>query len=602
MIKSFVAALLIAAAPAAVLAQTPSQPTPVAASAQDAAFQKIMADYEAWDRKWSPQSALQEGDKSAISRMPDVTPAGLKARGAELKSIHSRLRAVSPDNLSPDARFNHAFLSRVVDDEVESFAFGDERIPFTNEGGFFTGGMYAARTLRIETRQEAEAYIARLEATPKYYADNIANMRRGLKEGFTQPRTSVENALRIAKTQASTPADESPLLTPFAKLPSTMPAAEQEALRARLRSVVAEKVQPAQAEIVRFFETEYLPKARASLGVSEVPGGRDYYRHLVRRFTTTAMTPDEVHELGLKEVARIRAEMDEVMKEAKWTGSFPEFLNFLRTDPQFYAKSREELLEKASTIAKRADGQLPALFKTLPRLTYDVRPVPAELEEGYTTGRYFGGNPKLGVAGGYIVNTSHLDQRGLYELTSLTLHEAVPGHHLQIALAQEAGDQPYFRRHSQVTAFTEGWGLYSEFLGYEMGMYRTPYEKFGRLSYEMWRACRLVADTGIHWKGWTIEQARACFRDNSALAPHNIETELQRYIAWPGQALAYKIGELKLKELRFRAEKELGEKFRVREFHDAVLLQGPMPLSLLEQKIDGWIATQKTAPPPGTAD
>ena len=280
------------------------------------------------------------------------------------------------------------------------------------------------------------------------------------------------------------------------------------------------------------------------------------------------------------------------MAAAGWEGDFASFLTFLRTDPQFYATSREDLLKEASEMSKRADGGLPALFGTLPRLPYDVRPVPEEIEANYTTGRYFAGSMEAGLPGGYIVNTGRLDQRPLYELPALTLHEAVPGHHLQIALQQEAEAGPYFRRGANVTAFTEGWGLYAEYLGEEMGFYRTPYERFGRLSYEMWRACRLVADTGIHWLGWEIEQARACFAENSALATHNIETELQRYIGWPGQALAYKIGEIRLRDIRGRAEAALGEDFDVRAFHDALLVDGPLPLDLLDQRMDAWIAEQ----------
>lgn len=313
----------------------------------------------------------------------------------------------------------------------------------------------------------------------------------------------------------------------------------------------------------------------------------------MRGHTTTDLTPDQIHQIGLDEVARIRARMDVEMKASGWTGDFAGFLNFLRTDPQFYATSREALLQQASEMAKRADGGLPPLFATLPRLTYDVQPVPPQIEENYTTGRYNGGSMQNGVSAHYIVNTSKLDQRPLYELPALTLHEAVPGHHLQIALQQEAPGQPYFRRQANVSAYTEGWGLYAEYLGEEMGFYRTPYERFGRLSYEMWRACRLVADTGLHWMGWTEEQARACFRDNSALAAHNIETELQRYIGWPGQATAYKIGEIRLREIRARAERELGPKFNIRIFHDALLVEGPLPLALLDQRMDAWIAEQK---------
>ena len=309
--------------------------------------------------------------------------------------------------------------------------------------------------------------------------------------------------------------------------------------------------------------------------------------------TTTSLSPDDIHQIGLSEVARIRKEMDGVIAETGFQGDFKSFQAYLRSDPKFYATSREDLLEKASRIAKRIDNELPVWFATLPRLTYGVRPVPADIEDTYTTGRYFGGSPEQGISGGYMVNTSKLDQRPLYELPALTLHEAVPGHHLQIALGQELQGVPNFRRNADVTAFTEGWGLYGEKLGGEMGIYRDAYERFGRLSYEMWRACRLVADTGLHWKGWTLEEARACFTDNTALSPLNIEVELARYVSWPGQALAYKIGEMKIISLREKAKTALGDRFDIRRFHDAVLLAGPLPLSLLEQRIDRWIATEK---------
>ena len=333
-----------------------------------------------------------------------------------------------------------------------------------------------------------------------------------------------------------------------------------------------------------------------SASARALPDGERYYGWLARHYTTTSLTPDQIHALGVSEVARIRAEMDATIAQAGFKGSFADFLAFLRSDPRFYATSRQQLLEKASEIDKRIDDRLPAFFATLPRLTFGVRPVPAEIEEGYTTGRYWEGSPKQGIAGGYMVNTSHLDQRPLYELPALTLHESVPGHHLQIALAQERDDLPFFRRNADVTAFTEGWGLYAESLGEDMGIYRDPYERFGRLSYEMWRACRLVADTGLHWLGWTREQARACFTDNTALAPKNIEVELDRYVSWPGQALAYKIGEIRLQALRRRAQQALGPRFDIRRFHDEILQAGPLPLDLLETRVDAWIGAQKAKP------
>jgi uncharacterized protein (DUF885 family) len=346
---------------------------------------------------------------------------------------------------------------------------------------------------------------------------------------------------------------------------------------------------------------DYLPAARPKLAWRTTPNGEKTYRFFVRRETTTQMTPDEIHQLGLSEVARIRGLMEKTIAETGFQGSFAEFLQLLRTDARFYAKTPEELMQRASEIAKRSDDQLPRLFGTLPRLSYGVRPVPADIAEGYTTGRYWAGSMQQGQAGGYMVNTSHLDQRPLYELPALTVHEAVPGHHLQIALSQELNGLPYFRRNTSPTAFTEGWGLYSEFLGEEMGIYRDPYERFGRYSYEMWRACRLVADTGIHWLGWDVEQARRCFTENSALATHNIQTELERYISWPGQALAYKIGELRFRALRQQAEQALGERFNVRKFHDLLLLSGALPLDVVGKRVQAWIAEQSAGQGSSTA-
>jgi uncharacterized protein (DUF885 family) len=352
-------------------------------------------------------------------------------------------------------------------------------------------------------------------------------------------------------------------------------------------------VKPAQRDFLTFLEKTYKPKARKTLGIEATPNGKAYYAYTARRHTTTDLTPDQIADIGIKEVARIHGDMDQIIREVGFKGSFKEFQAMLRSDPRFYAKSREELLMHAALISKRIDDELPKWFGLLPRLTYGVRPVPAEIEESYTSGRYWTGSPEQGLAGGYMVNTSHLDQRPLYEFPALTLHEAVPGHHLQIALAQENKGIPLFRRNDDLTAFVEGWALYSERLGIEMGIYQTPYEQFGRLSMEMWRACRLVVDTGLHHKGWTRDQAIAYLADNTALAQKNVVVEVDRYIGWPGQALGYKIGELKIRELRKRAEDALGERFDIRQFHDLVLGQGPLPLDLLEKRVDAWIAAKK---------
>ncbi|GIL40892.1 DUF885 domain-containing protein [Roseiterribacter gracilis] len=560
------------------------------AAPPETALRQVIADFERFDRADDPVSAGQDGDRAQLSRLPDVKPAADRARTQALQTFKTRLAAIDAKTLSADAQLNLAVLRATVDDRLALLSFDVARLPFNSDSGFHTMLRETADATAIDTVADAEAWLARLDAAPVWYADNIENARRGLATGFVQPRMTTERVLEIAKTQAATPVEFDPLLKPLAKLPATI--ADGDALRTRAKTILRDKVAPARAAFVTFLETEYLPKSRASLGASEMNNGRAYYAAAIKHYTTTSMTPDQVHALGLSEVARIRTAMDAVMAEAKFNGSFTEFLAFLRSDKRFYAQSREELLLRASEIAKRIDGQLPRVFRTLPRLPYGVTPVAAEIELAYTTGRYSPGSPTLGVAGQYLVNTSKLDQRPLYELPALTLHEAVPGHHLQIALQQELGEQPWFRRHADVTAFVEGWGLYSESLGTDLGIYRDAYEKFGRLSYEMWRACRLVADTGIHWKGWSIEQARACFTDNSALAPHNIQTELERYISWPGQATAYKIGELKLQALRAKATAALGDKFNLRDFHDAVLLGGPLPLDLLEQRVDRWIAQQ----------
>jgi uncharacterized protein (DUF885 family) len=565
------------------------------ANPAEAALATVIADYERLQRAADPVSAGVEGDREALRRLPDVRPETQEALRKNLVALAKRVSSIDVRTLSTESVLNHKLLSGTINQAVTEAGFDFSRVAFQNDEGFHTLGDYLARTTTIASRDDADAWLARLAALPTYYRQNISNLRRGIQTKLTQPRIVVDRVLDVARQQTAMPAERSSLLLPFAHMPANIPEPAQAEYRARALELVKERIVPEQRAFAEFLEREYLPAARTSIAWRKTPNGEATYRFLVRRETTTDMTPDEIHNLGLTEVARIRALMEATIRDAGFTGSFAEFLQMLRTDPRFYPRTPQELLEKASEIAKRSDDRLPPLFGTLPRLTYGVRPVPAEMAEGYTTGRYWGGSPKLGQAGGYMVNTSHLDQRPLYELPALTVHEAVPGHHLQIALAQELGDLPYFRRNLQPTAFVEGWGLYAEFLGEEMGMYRDPYERFGRYSYEMWRACRLVADTGIHWLGWDIEQARKCFTDNSALATHNIQTELERYISWPGQALAYKIGELRFRALRREAEQALGERFDVRKFHDAVLLGGAMPMDVVEERVRAWVAAQNSA-------
>lgn len=581
----FVAAAALWMAPPLASAQTDAEATLTA----------LIAEYEQLIRKDDPISAGQEGDRDALRRLPDVSPEAQRTLGTQLKTISDRLARIDASRLPDEAALNHLLLSGVVATHAEQTSFDLTRIPFQNDSGFHTLLDYLARTTTISSREDADAWLARLEATPTFYEQNLANLQRGIKTKFTQPRIVADRVLEVARKQVATKAEDSSLLLPFARMPASISTATQEEYRSKALAVVRDRIQPQQRKFADFMAKEYVPAARPKLAWRTTPNGENTYRFFVRRETTTQMTPDEIHQLGVSEVARIRALMEQTIAETGFKGSFPEFLQMLRTDPRFYAKTPEDLMEKASEIAKRSDDQLPRLFGTLPRLSYGVRPVPADIAEGYTTGRYWGGSMQQGQAGGYMVNTSHLDQRPLYELPALTVHEAVPGHHLQIALSQELSGLPYFRRNTSPTAFVEGWGLYSEFLGEEMGIYRDPYERFGRYSYEMWRACRLVADTGIHWLGWDIEQARRCFTENSALATHNIQTELERYISWPGQALAYKIGELRFRALRREAEQALGERFNVRKFHDELLLSGALPLDVVSKRVHAWITTQSGA-------
>ena len=559
------------------------------AQTAESSLQQIIADYETFNRQVDPLSAGAEGDREALRRLPDVRPEAEQADRKQLVVFGERLAKIDAQQLSGEAALNHALLTSIVKESTEEIEFAFSRIAFQNDEGFHTLADYLGRSTTIASREDADAWLARLAALPAWYEQNVANLKRGIKTRYTQPRIVVDRVLDVARKQVEVKPEDNSLLLPFARMPASIPAQAQAEYRAKALALVRDKIYPAQRAFADFLAKEYVPAARPKLAWRTTPNGEASYRFLVHQHTTTEMTPDQIHKLGEDEVGRIRGLMEKAIAQTGFKGSFAEFQKMLRTDPRFYTRTATELLEKASEIAKRSDDQLPRLFGTLPRLTYGVRPVPAEMAEGYTTGRYWPGSMQMGQAGGYMVNTSHLDQRSLYELPALTLHEAVPGHHLQIALSQELSNLPYFRRNISVTAFTEGWGLYSEFLGEEMGMYRDPYELFGRYSYEMWRACRLVADTGIHWLGWDIEQARRCFTDNSALSEHNIQTELERYISWPGQALTYKVGELRFRQLRSEAEQALGERFDIRQFHDTLLLGGPLPLDIVEVRVRDWV-------------
>jgi len=554
-------------------------------------FAALVSDYEAFNNERDVMTRGRRGDLDAASRWPDNSPEALAEADAALAGFYQRLQTIDASALDSSSQVSHAVLDYLLGSAVELPQSQRALIAFTNDSGFHTTPGFAAMNTRLRTGAEAEAWIARLEALPEYFAQHRYWLERAIETGWTQPREILPGVADQIEVQIADPED-SAFFAPLAALPETLPAEDRDRLHAAGMQAVENHVNPALAALHEFFTGVYMPAARESLGARDLPGGEDFYQALVRQHTTLDLTPDEVHQTGLEEVARIRAEMEDVIASTGFEGSFAEFLHFLRTDEQFYASSEMELMMRASYLAKLADDAMPSLFGRLPRLPYGVRPVPPALAPNYTTARYWSGDAETGQAGGYMVNTYRLDQRPLYELPALTLHEAVPGHHHQIALAQEMEDVPEFRRRSYITAFGEGWGLYSEFLGLDMGFYEDPYENFGRLTYEMWRACRLVADTGIHWYGWNREEAEACFLENSALAPFNVTNEVSRYISWPGQALAYKTGELLMRRLRADAEARLGQAFDIRAFHDALLEDGAVPLAYLETKMEAWIEEQ----------
>ena len=560
---------------------------PKPARAPGTSLKEVLADYERYLKAVDPIAAGQRGDLVALARWPDNSLTAVAENLRLLQVMRTQLVALAEATLTDEEALNRDLLRERLEIELAGFSFDEERIPFNTGDGFFTVPNYAADGVVLRTEPQARAWIAKLAALPAYYATETANMRRGLKSGLVRPRLVVERNTKALQGRAAQPAERQALLKPLHALPATMPAALRTSLQAEALELVKSKIQPAEKALAEFFQNEYLPLAAVSIGIREQPDGKAYYRYLIRRHTSTNLTPEEIHQIGLAEVARIRVEMLAVMTEIGFTGSITEFVAQLRTDKRFIAASTDEYVEKVRDLAKRADAKLPAFFRTLPRLTYGVRVLAPELKD--SSSGYNPGSPEQGVAGFILVNPGPIDQSPLYGMPAWALHEGVPGHHLQIALAQERADLPLFRRNSDINAYVEGWALYSEHLGVEMGMYRTPYEHFGRLSLEIWRASRLVIDTGMHAMGWTREQAVAFLRENTALSELFLNYEVDRYIGWPAQALGYKLGEIRIRQLRARAEKELGPSFDLRSFHDAILLPGAMPLDLLERQIDRWI-------------
>lgn len=571
--------------------------TPSAAADEAARLHDLFA--REWETrlKEDPFLATSVGRHEYDALLPSARLDDLERRAAADRKILAELTAIDRTKLSAENQVSADMLRREIEDRIADFELGGWQMPFNADSGFHIGFARLPEDMTLATTKDYENYIARLRAWPRYAGELTALMRTGLQRGMTVPKATLAGyETTIAAHVVDDPA-KSVFWEPFASFPATVPERDRERLRQEGRSAVQEGIAGYRA-FLDFYTREYYPKSRTTLAASELPKGRDYYALQVRHYTTLDLEPEEVHKLGLSEVARIRKEMEEVIRKVDFQGDFAAFLKFLRTDPRFYAKTPEALLERAAWIAKTMDGKLPSLFGHLPRTPYTVQPVPEHMAPKYTAGRYVESPAGSTQPGIYWVNTYKLETRPLYNLEALTLHEAVPGHHFQVAVAREIEGLPPFRRFAYLSAFGEGWGLYSEWLGVEAGFYKDPYSQFGRLTYEMWRACRLVVDTGVHAKGWTREQAIDYLASNTALPLHEVETEVDRYISWPAQALSYKMGEIKIRDLRRRAEQSLGEGFDVRAFHDVVLGSGSIPLSVLEQNVDRWIAARKAGEKP----
>lgn len=556
-------------------------------------FNELIDDH--WNARLAanPVFATSLGQRQFDGLLSDGSLASYDQQTNAAKGFFARLEEIDRGSLSKADQLNYDLLARQLNDRIEAAKFGGKYLAVTNRRGPHNTIVQLADRSPFFTKADYESYIARLEAAPKFLEQSTGRLRAGIEAGWTQPCKPMEGFEKSIRYHVVDDVEDSVLLKPFAEKPATISAGDWRKLKKAARKTIEKDVIPSIAAFSSFYDEEYRPACREDIGASTFPDGKAYYQHRATMFTTTEMTPDEIHQLGVSEVARIRAAMKEIIKEVDFDGDFSAFQEFLRTDPQFYAKTADELMAANFIVAKKIDGELPKLFSRFPRMPYTLKPVPEDIAEGTTTAYYERPAGDGSRAGVYRVNTSKLDTRPLFEVEALTLHESVPGHHFQIALAQEL-TLPNFRKFGGFTAFTEGWGLYAESLGLDIGFYQDPYSNFGRLSYEMWRACRLVVDTGLHDKGWSRDQAIAFMKENTALSEHNINAEVDRYIAWPGQALAYKIGELKFQELRARASKALGEKFDLRGFHDEALSDGGVPLSVLEAKIDAWIDAEKS--------
>lgn len=558
-----------------------------AAPPADKAFKALTGKEWAWRQD---RDADGEDDERIRAHLPDVRPAAQAERLAYLQDIRRQLDAIKPASLSDEAQVDYAIYRYELDTRIAKLAFRDWEMPANSDSSFWSDLGYTARAT-YKTESDYRRWIAQLHDIPRHFDDQIANMRAGEARGFTPPQVTLTGRDQsvAAVAEAKTPED-STLYTPFKAMPPSIPSATQAALRAEARKAIVGEAVPAYRRLLAFLRDDYIPHARTSLAAEALPDGKAWYAAQIREYATVDQTPDQIHAIGQAEVAKIRAEMDAVIKETGFQGDFPAFLAYLRTDPRFYAKTPDELLKDAAWTAKQVDGKVGAWIGHLPRRRFGIVPVPADIAPFYTAGR--------GGPGQYLVNTYDLPSRPLFQLPALTLHESAPGHAMQIPLAAENKGQPPFRRNLYISAFGEGWALYCERLGDEMGIYQTPYERFGMLSYQMWRAARLVVDTGVHAKGWSRAQAIAFLHDNTALSQHEIETEVDRYISWPGQALSYYLGEMAIRQGRARAEAALGARFNIRAFHDTVLALGSVPLPVLDAHVAKFIAEGGRGPYP----
>ena len=562
-----------------------------AAPADDLAL--IINDHWAWWLSVNPVSATTLGVRKYDGKISDISLKAQDADAAVAQGFLTRLNVVADAGLSAADRTNKGVLARLLSDQIEGNQYGQRMMLFSTYDGWHQNFVSLADNLPFATKADYESYLTRLALYPKLNSDGIAITKAAIAAKFVQPCVALAGFEKTILGAVEGAPEATRYYAPFMRAkPIDVSAGEWAQLQGRAVTLIRDVLTPEYRKFSDFYAAEYQPNCAKAVGASALPQGANYYASRARLHTTTDLTPEQIHQIGLSEVARIRARMDKVAADAGYP-SRKDMIAKLRTDPAYYAKTPEELMAAASRVAKQIDGKMPQYFGTLARLPYGLRQIPKETAETTTTAYYNPGSPISGIAGNFYVNTSKLAQRPLWELPALSAHEAVPGHHHQIALQQEL-PLPDFRKHAAgFTAFVEGWGLYSEFVGEEMGLYDTPEKMMGRLSYEMWRACRLVVDTGMHAKRWPKAQAIGFMTENTALSTANIEAEVNRYISWPGQALGYKIGEIKIRELRSRAEKALGAKFDLRRFHDAVLLQGAVPLTVLERQIDEWIAREK---------